>query len=417
MIVQENQLRQKGTQVLIIDDSRSIQAFVRELLHDAGYAVSSAYDGESGLALISSSEPDVILLDVEMPKMTGLQVLDQLAEERNLFSIIMFTTRSSLDQIVEGLSKGADDYIVKPFQPEELLARVAAARRSVALKRDLAFARQQAYETLVRLRETQSELIEEKKMQAIARLAVGIAHEINNPLGFIQGNLSTLGRYAEFLLNGINSCLKAESTSTLDVDGGPAVNLKKLKIISKDIFPLIQETKEGFDRIAEIVRNFLHLEQVIGVHEAHEENLNDILAGIVNSFGAELATERRMTFDPAPVPLPVMGVLTMLNTVFVNLVRNAMEAVDQGGEIRIRTGRDSDRVYCEVRDTGSGIKTEDYPHIFDPFFTTKMDVKHFGLGLTIAEYFVQANGGTIEIRSSEGGGTRVMVNFPYCKGG
>src|SRR5664279_5248503 len=134
MNAQENQQPQKDAQVLIIDDSRSIQHFVGELLHEAGYAVSSAYDGDRGLELIGSSEPDIVLLDVEMPGMSGLQVLDQLAGKKPFFSIIMFSTRSSLEQIVEGLTNGADDYIVKPFRPDELLARVAAARRTVALK-------------------------------------------------------------------------------------------------------------------------------------------------------------------------------------------------------------------------------------------------------------------------------------------
>jgi DNA-binding response OmpR family regulator len=163
MSAQEIILPHNETQVLIIDDSRSIQQFVGDLLRKAGYVVSSAGDGESGLALIGSSEPDIVLLDVEMPGMSGLQVLDQLAGEKSLFAIILFTSRSTLEQIVEGLNKGADDYIVKPFQPDELLARVASAKRSVAMKRDLVFARQQADEALARLLESQSQLVEEKK--------------------------------------------------------------------------------------------------------------------------------------------------------------------------------------------------------------------------------------------------------------
>jgi signal transduction histidine kinase len=408
MISEENQKPEQGAHVLIIDDSRSIQQFVGDLLHDSGYAVSSAYDGCSGLALIGSSEPDVVLLDVEMPEMSGLQVLDHLAGNRPLFAIIMFTTCSSLHQIVEALSKGADDYIVKPFKPEELLARVAAARRSVALKRELAYAHRQAEEALIRLRETQSQLIEEKKIQAIARLAAGVAHEINNPLGFIQGNLATLGRYAEFLLTCINSFLKAEP----DSDACPAVDLKKLKVIRNDIFPLIRETHEGFDRIANIVRNFMHLEQGIGTHETHEENLNDIIAGIVNSVDSKISSDIRVTFEPSPVPLTLTGVLTMLNTVFVNLLQNAVEAAGSKGEIRIRTGTESDKLFCELSNSGSGIKPEDYPHIFDPFFTTKTDATHFGLGLTVAECFVHAHGGTIEVTSSAGGETMVMVLLP-----
>jgi signal transduction histidine kinase len=107
-----------------------------------------------------------------------------------------------------------------------------------------------------------------------------------------------------------------------------------------------------------------------------------------------------------------MGVLTMLNTVFVNLVQNAVEAAGPKGKIQIRTGKDSGKVFCELHDSGSGITSENLPHIFDPFFTTKTDAKHFGLGLTIAECFVHAHGGTIEVTSSDGGGTTVMVLLP-----
>jgi signal transduction histidine kinase len=416
MIAQENQLPHKETQVLIIDDSRSIQQFVGELLHKAGYAVSNAGDGESGLALIETCEPDVVLLDVEMPGMNGLQVLDKLAGKRSLFAIILFTSRSSLEQIVEGLNKGADDYIVKPFQPDELLARVASAKRSVVMKRELAFARQQADEALASLRESQSQLVEEKKIQAIAHLAAGFAHEINNPLGFIRSNLATLGRYAEFLLSCINSNAEPEPILSSADDGSSAVVQKKMKVIRNDMSPLIMDTQSGFTRIAEIVRNFIDLEKGLGANEAQEENLNDILAGIVNDFGSAITGDLRVTFDLDPAPLPFMGVLTMLNTIFVNLVRNAMEAVGSKGEIRIRSGRDSGSVFCELHDSGSGINAEDCPHIFDPFFTTKVnaDVNHFGLGLTIAECFVNAHGGSIEITSPEGGGTRAMVSFPVA---
>jgi signal transduction histidine kinase len=190
-----------------------------------------------------------------------------------------------------------------------------------------------------------------------------------------------------------------------------------MKVIRNDMSPLILDTQSGFTRIAEIVRNFMDLEKGLGANEAQEENLNDILSGIVKELGSEISGDLRVTLDLSPAPLPVMGVLTMLNTIFVNLVQNAIEAVGSKGEIRIRTGRDSGKVFCELHDSGSGIKAEDYPHIFDPFFTTKVNanVNHFGLGLTIAECFVNAHGGSIEVTSPEAGGTVVLVRFPSAE--
>ena len=106
--------------VLVVDDSRAVRAFVRKLLERAGYAVIEANDGITGLEIIATRKPDVVLLDIEMPNKTGLEVLDELDVTNRLFSVILFTTLSSLDDIVDGLERGADDYIVKPFNKDEI---------------------------------------------------------------------------------------------------------------------------------------------------------------------------------------------------------------------------------------------------------------------------------------------------------
>lgn len=407
----ENQHALHRGRVLIIDDSRSIQRYVSELLAEAGYDVSSAFDGISGLDLIAGTEPDVVLLDVEMPGMDGIQVLGRLAETKHLFAVIMFTTNSSLEQIVGGLNKGADDYITKPFQAVELLARVAAAERSVALKRELALARRQANESLMQLHKTQAQLVEEKKIRAISRLAAGVAHEINSPLGFIKSNLSTLGKYSEYLIGIINDCLDKTTLASQIVASSLAFDQKKFNVIRKDMSPLLQETQDGFFRIAEIVRNFTLIEQATCGVKAQEEDLNDILAGIVNTVQFRLPPTIQLILDLAPSPMPITGNLTMLNTLFTNILNNAVEAVGGAAEITIQTEKGNDTISCIVADSGCGITEENLPNVFDPFFTTRTS-GHFGLGLTVAQCFVQAHLGAIKMVSSGGCGTRVFVSFP-----
>lgn len=148
--------------VLIVDDSRAVRVFVRELLEQAGYAVIEANDGIAGLEVLATRKPDVVLLDIEMPHKTGLEVLDELDASSRLYSVILFTTLSSLDSIVNGLERGADDYIVKPFKEAEFLARMTAAVRIAHNKRLLFEARLKAEQTNKQLRQLQSILSDQK---------------------------------------------------------------------------------------------------------------------------------------------------------------------------------------------------------------------------------------------------------------
>ncbi|QOX79677.1 response regulator [Trichlorobacter lovleyi] len=148
--------------VLIVDDSRAVRVFVRELLEQAGYAVIEANDGVAGLEVLATRKPDVVLLDIEMPHKTGLEVLDELDASSRLYSVILFTTLSSLDSIVNGLERGADDYIVKPFKEAEFLARMTAAIRIAHNKRLLFEARLKAEQTNTQLRQLQSILSDQK---------------------------------------------------------------------------------------------------------------------------------------------------------------------------------------------------------------------------------------------------------------
>lgn len=155
--------------VLIVDDSRAVRTFVRELLEKDGYAVIEANDGISGLEVIESRRPDVVLLDIEMPNKNGLEVLDELDATNRLFSVILFTTLSSLDAIVDGLKRGADDYIVKPFKETEFLARMTAATRIAHTKRLLFEARVNAEHTVEQLRHMQSTLSNQKLVEQKVR--------------------------------------------------------------------------------------------------------------------------------------------------------------------------------------------------------------------------------------------------------
>ncbi len=144
MITVNNQSNKERPTVLIVDDSKSIQKYVRELLEKAGFITIVAENGRMGLECIKSKKPDVVLLDVEMPVMTGLEVLDSLGQDKRLYSIILFSHLSDIKNRIKGLDKGADDYITKPIEPDELIARVKVAVRNMVQKRDLVKAKEDA---------------------------------------------------------------------------------------------------------------------------------------------------------------------------------------------------------------------------------------------------------------------------------
>lgn len=162
MPVTTKNTRNDSPLVLIVDDSRAIRIFVRELLEQVGYAVIEANDGITGLEVIATRKPDVVLLDIEMPNKTGLEVLAELDATSRLFSVILFTTLSSIDSIVDGLERGADDYIVKPFKEAEFLARMTAAIRIAHNKRLLFEARMKAEHTTEQLRQMQRIVSDQK---------------------------------------------------------------------------------------------------------------------------------------------------------------------------------------------------------------------------------------------------------------
>ncbi len=186
--------------VLIIDDSQSIQMYVSHLLEEAGFRTYVADNGSKGIERIHEINPDVVLLDIEMPVMSGLNVLDSLDHDGRLYSIILFSHLSSVENRIAGLDKGADDYITKPIEPDELIARVRTAARATGLKRELAEARKCSDEALKRFHEAQNKLVEEQKISAVGRLASEMAHEINNPLGFVKSNIGTINKYSKKLL-------------------------------------------------------------------------------------------------------------------------------------------------------------------------------------------------------------------------
>jgi two-component system, NtrC family, sensor kinase len=258
------------------------------------------------------------------------------------------------------------------------------------------------------------QLLQSEKMAAIGQLAAGIAHEINNPVGFVTSNLQTLDIYKQDLLEILDAYEASEVSCTADETALSKIRAlkqqKDIRFLRTDIGQLIAESRQGMARVAKIVsdlKDFAHAEN----KEWLWAELNSGLDSTVNIVWNEI--KYHCTLNKAYGDIPKVNCMaSQINQVLLNLLVNAAQAIPEKGEITIRTGRAGDEVFIAIADTGSGIPAENLTRIFEPFFTTKPVGKGTGLGLAISYDIVKQHKGRIEVESTVGKGTTFTVWLP-----
>jgi PAS domain S-box-containing protein len=308
-----------------------------------------------------------------------------------------------------------------PFPVEAHLKIISQESRKylVVLAHDITF--RKTAEKEKKAMETQ--LLQSEKMAAVGQLSAGVAHEINNPTGFVSSNLSTLGNYVRDLkrLTTEYRKLSADLAEQLDPAEYPLISSqiadlgrleKKIDIdfVLRDIEDLVAESREGTERIKKIVsdlKGFSHPGE-------DRQQMADINAGIESTLNVvwnEIKYKAQVSKELGDIP-PVRCYPQQINQVFMNILVNAAQAIPEKGEIVIRTCLEGDLVKITISDTGTGIKPENLPRIFEPFFTTKEVGKGTGLGLNVAYNIVKKHKGSIEARSSVGAGTTFIIRLP-----
>ena len=251
----------------------------------------------------------------------------------------------------------------------------------------------------------QVQLLQSEKLAGIGQLAAGVAHEINNPLGFVKSNLHTLGGYVRELLGLLEAGRKAPLTEAdyarIDYD-----------YLRGDIDALLEESRTGLGRVQRIVadlRHFASAEQT----GREPTDLNARIESTLNVAASELQQHAVLIRDLGELP-PVPCVAAEINQVVMNLLLNAVQALDGPGTITLRTRRVGDDALIEVADTGRGIPSEHLERIFDPFFTTQPVGQGTGLGLALSYDIVKKHGGRIEVESRPGEGSCFRVFLPLA---
>jgi len=267
-------------------------------------------------------------------------------------------------------------------------------------------------ELIRKLGEAQSQLLHSEKMASIGVLAAGVAHEINNPVGFVNSNLGSLQRYAQSLLRLLDGY--EEAAARLGPDDRAALAALRCEVdadyLREDLGSLLSESMDGLDRIKRIVQDMKDFSHV-GGGDLLVSNLEAGLDSTLNVVWNELKYKAEVVREYGGIA-PIECIPSQLNQVFMNLLVNAAHAIEERGRITVRTLQDDVQVTVEVADTGGGIPEEHLGRIFEPFFTTKPVGKGTGLGLSLSYGIVQKHGGRIEVDSVVGQGTTFRVILP-----
>jgi PAS domain S-box-containing protein len=528
-----------SSKILVVDDSRPALMLICAQIKRAGFEVLGAETGEQALDLAFSRLPDLILLDINLPGISGFEVMEQLRQQPATarIPVIMISAATDLQSQLRGFACGVVDFVSKPtlepvlmarvrlhlemsrirleleqsearyrmlaentsdiiwsmdphcwrytyvspscssllgYLPEELLqepidafltpdcrqqvqrlvgdklAEIAfgtcndltlAAEVEVCCKgggtvwmevnatvlteadgrvtglvgvlRDIT-ARRQAE---VALRELQSQLLQQEKMASIGQLAAGIAHEINNPMGFINSNLCTLVKYIEKFDRYLQAQDELLQQCAADEGRQEIAALRKtlkLDYVQRDIHALLDESLEGAQRVMKIVQDlktFSHGDT--GLMEPTD--INACLDSTINIIWNQIKYVADLVRDYGELPRVTCN-QQQLGQVFLNLLVNASHAIkakgEQQGVVTVSTWADHEAIYAAVTDSGCGMPEELQRRIFEPFFTTKEVGKGTGLGLSISQEIIKKHGGELSVKSTPGSGTTFTVRLP-----
>jgi two-component system sensor histidine kinase/response regulator len=373
---------QKG-KILIVDDSVSVARLTKAVLKKE-YQVEIASNGEEAFEILRSYIPDIILLDVIMPGMDGIEVCKKIRTDKNLFfiKIIMISSQTQIDERMKGYEAGADDYLGKPFNKEELLAKVHVFFR-LKLVEDKLNEMNEKLNEQVRIRTDQ--LIDSAKMAAIGKSTAGIIHNLNNPLQAILG-------YSELL----------EMTSPHN----PHIQkLRSSAMLMKEMIASILITSRG--------ENCIKIDSI----DLNSLLLNQIEMMKTNNF---FKNQIKIEIDLQQIP-PYKGVYSHFSQSLSNLIKNAVDAMynTEKKVLSIQTKASEHEVQITISDTGCGMEPDTIKSIFDPFFSTKpLSAKNdeptgTGIGLASTKEMIEAYGGKIDVESQFGNGSKLTVILPY----
>ncbi len=391
--------------ILIADDDPVSRRLLQNYLQKWGYEVTPAQDGAEAWRLFEGGSFPMVITDWMMPELDGSGLIRRIraSQRPGYVYAMMLTAKSQKEDLVEGMEAGADDFLTKPFDRDELRVRLRAGERIIRLEHHL--------------RETQAALVQTEQLASLGRLAAGVAHEINNPIAFVINNLAVLRRDVQAALAVLEKYGEgreafSRSEPALMAEVARLEDEMDLAYFRENHDRMFDSSADGLRRIRAIVQNLRDFAR-LGEAEYKEVDLNAALRSALDTLRHE-AEQKGVRVEAGLHDIPPVACHPgKINQVFFHVLQNAIQASDRGGLIEIRTRPDGDgAVVVEVEDQGAGIRPEDLPHIFEPFFTTKPVGAGAGLGLSVSYGIIRDHGGSLEVESTVGRGSLFRIRLP-----
>ena len=460
--------------ILVVDDTPENLRLLAGILSEKGYQVRPVPNGKLALSAAQKIPPDLVLLDIMMPEMDGYQVCQQLkaSEITKDIPVIFISAINDVLDKVKAFAVGGVDFITKPFQVEEVLARIETHLKICSLQHSLQEKNQDLATAILQLQTTQEHLIQSEKMAALGQLIAGIAHEINTPLGIIGSSIENIANfwdanleklpeffqeisseskaYFSLLMNRSNhqknlltskekrkfkqhliSYLKAEKIAESEDIADTLVDMGIYENI-EDLLPLFKLS--DWEKVLNTAYQFASFKKSISLiqrataksgkvvfalksyahfdnkQEKIEANLHEGIETVLTLYQNQLKHGMEVIRKYGDLP-KIICYPDDLNQVWTNLIHNALQAMDYHGTLTIETLQKEGRIFLRFTDNGKGIPPEIIPKIFQPFFTTKSTGEGSGLGLDIVRKIVDKHEGDVAVESVPGE-TTFTVSLP-----
>jgi signal transduction histidine kinase len=372
--------------LLLVDDEAGIRKVLGISLQDGGYDVHTAENGTDAWEIFKKLDPPIVLTDIKMPDMDGIELLRRIKKESPQTEVIMFTGHGDMDLAIESLKYEATDFVTKPINDEVLDIALKRARERISMRRQI----REYTENLERLVEEKArQLIEAERMAAVGQTVTELAHAIKNIANGLKGSIFVLGKgieldNKEYLRQGWEMA---------------AANLEKIKNMSLELL--------NYGKYADVAL-------VLGDPNTPAKEVAELMTSRANEAGVELKMElsdqlKPLHFDPAGI-----------HSGLLNLVTNAIEACEEADApaqpktVTVRTIRPQGwAVAYQVIDTGCGMDSQVQARLFQGFFSTK-GTRGTGIGLMMTQKIVEQHQGQIDVASKKGTGTTVTIKLPFC---
>ena len=377
--------------ILVVDDNPTNLAVISQALRTEGWQVRIAVDGEDALNKVAQNPPELILLDVQMPGIDGFEVCKRVKADKATsdIPIIFMTALSDTDSKVKGLALGAVDYITKPFEQQEAIARVRVHLQlrhlTQTLEQQIHDRTQALSQALEELQHSHLQVIQSEKMSALGNLVAGVAHEINNPIGCVVGNVSAVEATIKDLFGVIDLYGKHFPNPGAEIED--ELETVDLDYLREDLPKLVKAMRDGSDRIVSISRSLSTFsradtdrKQAFDIHEGIDSTILILRHRLKAN---EHRPEIQVCMDYGTLPL-VECFPGQLNQVFMNILANAIDAIDESNQgrsfkeleanpncIKVQTALAVNQVQIAISDNGFGMPQEVQSRIFDHLYTTK----------------------------------------------